>query len=261
MAGDAEQKAGPRQPDGRRPAQATTVRKAIAVGAIVVLLVGGASSLATARLTDRQVDLEEQQAQITQLASQVSQQEAQIAQLTSHGAEGADEVDRLNAEIAALKGQVFALEAEKLSLEEQLSQILNPAPGPPPTAHLTASWVGLYNGYSIATVVCVEIENTSESDVSISYSSSQFAAIDSNDFVYPLKAGSEAPGVRLETPLSSGQLSPGEKRRGELWYDVPLQAVLARLVWNAGLGATPEIIVALPAAGSYPNIGLPIRVC
>jgi septal ring factor EnvC (AmiA/AmiB activator) len=84
------------------------------------------------------VDLEEQQAQITQLASQVSQQEAQIAQLTSHGAEGADEVDRLNAAIAGLKGQVFALEAEKLGLEEQLSQILNPAPGTRPYSHRSA---------------------------------------------------------------------------------------------------------------------------
>jgi cell division protein FtsL len=273
MAGDAEQEAGPREPDDRPPAQVTTIRKAIIIGALAALLVGAASSLATARLTDRQSDLDKQQVGITQLASQVSEQKAKITQLDSQVSEqkariaqlvspaggGADEVDRLNAEIAALEDKVFALEAAKLTLEadkstlqEQLSQILNPPSGPTPTAHLTGNWVqravGRYSGLTDA-VVCAEIENTSDGDASIWYSSSQFHAIDGNNFVYPYP---QYPAVSLDTPLDNGQLSPGEKRRGELLFDVPVETVLTGLVWNTGFAETPEIAVDLPAAqGTY----------
>jgi hypothetical protein len=44
-----------------------------------------------------------------------------------------------------------------------------------------------------------------------------------------------------------GQLRPGEKRRGQLLYNVPVQARLTGLVWSAGFAGTPEITVDLPA--------------
>jgi len=266
MAGDAEQEVGPRQPHGKPKAQVTTIRKALIIGAFVALLVGAVSSLATARLTDRQSDLDEQRAQITQLASRVSQQEAQIAELTSQAGEGAGQVDRLNAEIAALNGQVLALEAEKASLEEQLSQILNPAPGPTPTAALTVNWVQPDCGTATdnngvvtyqdcrQNIVCVTIENTSESAIDIYYSYSQFSGIDGDNFVYPPRLPTPGYGIRLATPLTSGQLGPGEKGRGELLYDVQDQAphavvpsLFTRLVWNTGFGEAPEVVVDLPA--------------
>jgi len=227
MASGAEQEVGPGQPGGR-PAQVTTIRKAIVIGAVVALLVGGASSLATARLTDRQSDLDEQGAEITQLASRVGQQEGQIAQLAN---------------------QVDTLEAEKASREEQLSQILNPTPAPAPTALLSANWVARAFPESLYISVCVEIENTSTS-ASLAYAETQFSAVDRDNFVYPHNA--DYP-MRL-TPLGSGQLSPGQKARGELMFHVPVDAVLTRLVfvWNAGSGATfPEIAVDLPAALTF----------
>jgi cell division protein FtsB len=260
-----EQDVDPRPRTGAREAQVTTIRKAILGGALVALVVGGASSLATARLTDRQSDLDAQRAEITQLASQVSQQqaeiarsagrvsqqEAQIAELASRAGDGADEVDRLTAEIAAQQDRIYALEAEKASLEEQLSEILNPAPGPAPTALLTAHWVQRYGAGSAETAVCVEVENTSDGDVSISYSYSQFSAFDGANFAYPPRLHSPGYSIQLDTPLMSGQLSPGEKRRGELLYDVPELAVLTKLVWRAGFGEMPEIAIDLPAAGYY----------
>jgi hypothetical protein len=244
--GGVEQQGDRRQPRSGRPAQVTTIRKAILIGALVAL-VGGASSLATARLMDRQSDSAAQQAEIAQLTSQVSEQKAELAQLTSQAVEGADEVDRLAAAVAAQEQralaaevQVGALEAEKASLEEQLSEVLNPAPGPTPTALLTARWVmGTRD-----VVVCVEIENASDGDTSISYSYAQFSAIDLDDFVYPPRLHTPGYGIQLLTPLMSGELGPGEKRRGELLYAVPTQ-VLKKLVWNAGFGDTPEMAVDL----------------
>ncbi|HSL33734.1 MAG TPA: hypothetical protein VK871_08805, partial [Candidatus Limnocylindrales bacterium] len=72
-----------RQPAGKRQRRITTVRRAIIAGAVVAVLAGGAGSLATARLTDRQSDLESQGAEITGLTTEVSRQDARIAQLTS----------------------------------------------------------------------------------------------------------------------------------------------------------------------------------
>ena len=187
-------------------------------------------------------EVSRQDARIAQLTSQVGQLEAELAQ----PGEGTGTVDRLNAEIAALKERVATFEAEKADLEEQLAQALNPAPGPSPTALLTASWVHrLYPGET-ATVVCVEIENTSDGDSSIAYSYSEFSAVDGADFVYPPRL-SNPPSSWVAFPLMDGQLRPGEKRRGQLLYDVPAQALLTRLVWNAGFGATPETTVDLPA--------------
>jgi cell division protein FtsB len=244
MASDVEGEVDPTQPHDRRPAQVTTIRKAILIGALVALLVGGASSLATARLTDRQSDLDEQRAEITQLVTQVSQQEAQIARQASQAGEGPELVDRLNAQIAALEEQVQALEAEKTRLEQQLSQILNPATGPAPTALLTAIWVQRPFPYVRDYFVCVEIENTSDSDLSISYGSSQFSAVDGDNFAYPSRQVTPGYGPQY-TLLMGGQLTPGLKSRGMVWFDVPEQAVLTRLVWNAGFGETPEIAVDL----------------
>lgn len=265
MAGANEHESDPRRHLGSRGGQATSIRKAIAIGALVALLVGGASSLATARLMDRQSDLDEQRAEINELASRVSQQEAelalaasrtrqqeaQIAELASRAGDGADDVDRLTAEIVAQQERVNALEAEKASLEVQLSEIMNPAPGPAPTALLTAHWVQRYSVGSTATAVCVEVENTSAGDVSISYSYSQFSVRDGNNFVYPPRLHTPGYSIQLDTPLMSGQLSPGEKRRGELLYDVPEQSLITELVWAVGFGESPEIAVDLPAAGYY----------
>jgi cell division protein FtsB len=245
----------PWQPAGKRPRRMTTLRRAIIAAAVVALLAGGAGSLATARLTDRQSDLEGQRSEITGLTSEVSRQDARIAQLTSQvgqleaelaqPGEGTGTVDRLNAEIAASKELVATLEAEKADLEEQLAQVLNPAPGPAPTALLTASWVHRLYAGDTAAVVCIEIENTSDS-VNIAYSHTQFSAVDGADFAYPPRLPA-APSGWVAFPLMDGQLGPGEKRRGQLLYDVPAQALLTRLVWNAGFGATPEITVDLPA--------------
>jgi outer membrane murein-binding lipoprotein Lpp len=250
-AGGAEQEGAP-QLDGPRPPRVTTFRTAILIGAVVTLLAAGASSLVSARLADRQSDLDEQRVEIAQLTSQVSQQESQIAQLAREARDGEDEVDGLNAEIEALEQQVRVLEAERGSLEEQLSQILNPAPGPTPTARLTAIWVQPYylaSTGSAPTAVCIEIENTSASDVSIWYSYSQFSAMDADNFVFPPRLHTPGYSIQLQTPLMDGQLGPGEKRRGELLYDAPL--VITRLVWSAGFGETPEIAVDLPAVAQF----------
>lgn len=251
----------PSHAPGRRQQKVTTVRKAIIFGALAALLVGAMSSLATARLTDRQSDVDVQLAENTRLSSQVSQLdahiaaltsqmsqvEAQLAQSASQAGEGSAAVDRLNGEIATLKEQVGALQAAKAGLEAQLSQALNPAPGPTPTALLTAKWVHRFYPGDINAVVCVEIENTSDSDISISYAYSQFSALDGADFAYPPRLHTPGYGIHIATPLLNGQLGAGQKRRGALLFDVPAKYLLTRLVWNAGLGEAPEISVDLPA--------------
>jgi len=123
---------------------------------------------------------------------------------------------------------------------------------PAPAARLSVNWVQRYCGGCQETAVCVTIENTSDSGVSIPYSYSQFSAVDGDNFTYPPRLHTPGYSIQLKTPLMTGELGPGEKRKGELLYDVPPQAVLSRLVWNAGFGETPEIALDLPAAqGDY----------
>lgn len=255
QAGGVAQEVGADQPDNRRPARVTTIRKAIVIGVLAALVVGGASGLAAVRLTDRQSDLDE-------LASQVSQQEAQLAQLSSQADAGAAEADRLNAEIVALKGQVFTLEAERLSLEDQLSQYENPAPGPTPTAALTVNWIELANeGRAYGpnkrwVVLNVTIENTTDGEVDVFYSGSQFTAKDAQEFVYPaafppgpFNCGpiDHARGQLLAPALSGGSLGPGEKATGAMAFDLPAGGVvLTKLVWSAGQPGVAEIVVDLP---------------
>jgi hypothetical protein len=252
------------EPHGGRRAPVTAIQKAIVVGAIVVLA-GGAGSLVTARLTDRQPDLEEQlaantqltsqvrqnDARIAELASQVSQKDARIAELAGQAAKGTEGVDRLNAEIAALKEQVRALGAEKTGLQEQLQQILNPAPGPTPTGVIRANWLTRYGG-GTPTAICIEIENTSRGDASFSYSYSQISVTAGENFVYPPRLHTPGYSIQLSTPLLFGELRPGEKRRGELLYDIPVGVIPKTLVWKAEFGKAAGIAVKLPhVSGTY----------
>lgn len=122
----------------------------------------------------------------------------------------------------------------------------SPTPAPAPAGLLTVDWVARAYPGSYDISVCVVIENTSES-VSISYSEFQFSAIDGENFVYPFNASYP---MRL-SPLMSGQLSPGQKARGEVMFHVPPDVVLTGLVWNVGFEATPEISVGLPTALTF----------
>lgn len=244
------------QTEGRRPARVTTIRMVIVVGVLAALVAGGAGSVATARLTDRQSDLDD-------LASHVSDQAAQIAQLSSQAGEGAAEVDRLNAEIVLLNGKIFDLEATKLSLEDQLSHNLEPAPGPTATAALTVNWIEIategraYGPNKSWVVLNVTIENASEGEVDVFYSGSQFTAKDAQNFVLPaafpagpLSCGppEHARNQLLAPALSGGSLGPGEKASGDMAFDPPAGgAVLTKLVWNAGLPGLADIVVDLPS--------------
>ena len=234
--------------DTRQP-RVTTFRRAIVLGAIAVLVVGAGSSLATARLTDRQPDLEAQRAensalvnQVRQsearnaaLAGEVSQSEARIAELAgevgaletklaqsiSQAGEGTASVDRLTAEVATLKGQISTLEGQKARLEKQLSEVLNAGSGSAPSALLKAKWVRRYL-YGTPTAVCIEIANPADADANISYAYSQFSAVDGGRFVYPPRLHTPGYSIQIDTPLLFGDLNPGEKRRGQLLFDVPV---------------------------------------
>ena len=256
----------PMTPHRRRPPPVTTVSRAVAGGALAALLVGVASSLATARLTDRQPAIDAHRAEIAQLTSRVSEQEAEIARLTGEPVQGEDpgaggDDGQLNAEIADLRDQldavevqrdsfeeqVTALQGENASLDEQLQQMLNPDPGPLPTARMDVKSVRRSCIGCPEIIVCVELENTSTSDIDLYYSYSQFTPIDGDNFVYPPRFHTPGYGTQLAAPLMDGGLSPGEKRRGQLLYDVPEHVDLVRVVWNIGYGDPPEISFELPA--------------
>jgi len=226
MTPDAQQGGGSGKSDAKPQARVTTIRKAVIIGTLLALLIGGLSSFVTAQL------------------------------IGQPGGVNAD-IDRLNAEIAALEDlasaaleRVKALEAENASPNEQPTEVPNPTPGASPTALLTVNWVRNLNVNSEEIVVCVTIENTSDGDASVFYSDSQFSAYDGDDFVYP-------PVINpyfLSVPLLGGALRPGESRRGELPYVISPQAQpLVRLVWSTGFEGTPEIVVDLPPAGVYDN--------
>ena len=242
-------------------------------------MVGAGSSLATARLTDRRPDLDAQRAensalvsQVTQsearnaeLAGQVSQSEVRIAQLAgqvsalesrlaetiSQAGEGTASVDRLNAEIANLKSQITALEGDKARLQKQLSEVLNAGSDSTPSTLLKAKWVRRY-GYSTPTAVCIEIANPADADANISYAYSQFSAVDGGRFVYPPRLHTPGYSIQIDTPLLHGDLNPGEKRRGQLLFDVPEASVLTKLVWDMGIEGVPSVTVDLPPSrGPY----------
>ena len=256
----------PESPYRRRPPPVTTVSRAVVIGGLAALLVGVGSGLATALLTDRQPAIDAQRAEIAQLTSRVSEQDAEIARLTGETVEGGDpgaggDVDQLNAEIADLRDQLAAVEvqkdsfeeqvsvlqAENTSLDEQLQQVMNPDPGPVPTAFMDVKSVRRSCIGCAEIIVCVELENTSSSDVDLYYSYSQFTPIDGDNFVYPPRFHTPGYGTQLAVPLMDGGLSPGEKRRGQLLYDVPTHIDLVRVVWNIGFGDPPEISFDLPA--------------
>lgn len=268
MAGSAEDGGGQHQAQGGQQRRVTTIQKALIIGAVVVLLVSGASSLATARLTDRQSDLDDQQAEITQLASQVSQQEEQITQLEDLLGEGPVEVTALNSEIADLEQQLEVVQAEKASLEEQLTQFMNPDPGPAPTVELSVNWQqwavegNYFSRIRGWVLVRVTIENTSDDDAEVYYSGSQFLAKDDQQFVYPamFPAGpflcggiDDGRDTLLLPALTGGSLGPGERVAGDMAFDIPAGVVLTKLVWNAGIQGSPEIAVDLPSLQAAPE--------
>ena len=264
--------------DPRQP-RVTTFRRAIVLGAIAALVVGAGSSLATARLTDRRPDLDAQRAEnsalvsqvtqsdarnaelagevsqskvrIAQLAGQVSALETRLAQSISQTGEGTASVDRLNSEVATLKGQISALESQKARLEKQLSEVLKAGSGSAPSALLKAKWVRRYL-YRTPTAVCIEIANPADADANISYAYSQFTVVDGGRFVYPPRLHTPGYSIQIDTPLLYGDLNPGEKRRGQLLFDVPVESVLTKLVWDAGIVGLPSVTVDLPASrGPY----------
>lgn len=239
---------------------------------------GAGSSLATARLTDRQPDLEAQRAENAQLVSQmsesearnaalageVSQSEARIARLAgqvkaletrlaesiSQAGEGTASVDRLNAELATLKERISTLEGEKARLQKQLSEVLNAGSKSATSTLLKAKWVRRY-GYGTPTAVCIEIANSADADANISYAFSQFTAVDGGRFVYPPRLHTPGYSIQIDTPLLYGDLNPGEKRRGQLLFDVPVDTGLTKLVWDMGEGM-PSVTIDLPASrGPY----------
>jgi outer membrane murein-binding lipoprotein Lpp len=267
------------EPLGIRQPRVTTFRRAIVAGAIAVLVVGAGSSLATARLTDRQPDLEatraehsglvsqvrqtearnaelagavsQSEARIAQLAGQVSALETRLAQSISQAGEGTASVDRLNAEVATLKGQISALESEKARLEKQLSEVLKAGSNSAPSELLKAKWVRRF-GYGTPTAVCIEIANSADADANISYAFSQFTAVDGGRFVYPPRLHTPGYSIQIDTPLLHGDLNPGEKRRGQLLFDVPVDSALTKLVWDIGIEGVPSVTVDLPASrGPY----------
>lgn len=206
---------------------------------------------------------------ITQLASQVAQQEAQIVQLEDLLGEGPVEVVALNSEIADLEQQLEVVQADKATLEQQLSQFMNPDPGPTPTVELTANWQQwAVEGNHFMRVrgwvlVKVTVENTSQDEVDVYYSGSQFLAKDDQQFVYPamFPAGpfwcggiDDGRDTLLLPALSGGSLGPGEKVSGDMAFDIPAGVVLTKLVWNAGIQGSPEIVVDLPSLQAAPEL-------
>ncbi len=257
--------------DVRRP-RVTTLRRAIVLGAIAALVVGAGSSLATARLTDGRPDLDAQRAEngalvsqrtqsearnaelagevsqskvrIAQLAGQVSALETRLARSMIQAREGTVSVDRLTAEVETLKGQ-------KARLEKQLSEALNAGSPSATSTLLKAKWVRRY-GYDVPTAVCIEIANPADAEANISYAYSQFTVVDGGRFVYPPRLHTPGYSIQIDTPLLYGDLNPGEKRRGQLLFDVPVESVLTKLVWDMGIEGLPSVTVDLPASrGPY----------
>lgn len=265
-------------PRSRQP-RVTTFRKSVVLAAFVALVVGAGSSLATARLTDLRPDLEAERAEnvllvsrasqakarvveltgevgqsetrIAQLRGQVSALEARLAESASQAGEGTAAIDQLNAQVATLQGQISALEGDKARLEKQLSEVLNAGSDSAPSALLKAKWVRRYV-WSTPTAVCIEIANPADADANISYAYSQFTVVDGSRFVYPPRLHTPGYSIQIDTPLLYGDLNPGEKRRGQLLFDVPVESVLTKLVWDMGIEDLPSVTVDLPAArGPY----------
>jgi uncharacterized protein DUF4352 len=243
------------RPPGPRPATGeVTVRRAIIIGTLFALLVGGVSSLATAQLAgqppDQSADLNRLNAEIDALKAAASAAEVAAASLEARASAAELEAANLGVRASAAEEQVATLESENASLQEQLSQLVNPPSGPSPTADLTVNWMRNLTPSSEEVVVCVTIENTSDNGASLFYSEFQFSALDAGSFVYPPVVNPSF----LSVPLMSGELRPGESRRGELPYVISPQAQpLVRLVWHTGYEETPEIALDLPKAGVYDN--------
>jgi hypothetical protein len=240
-----------------------TPNRVVVIAVAAALVAGAVAGLAIGRLTAGQAsaqggntsgqDVEAMRTEIEQLTSEAEEREAEVDRLTADADGHAEEVtglttelserdaevDEMTEEIAALEGQLEALEAEKVTLQEQLDQVINPPLGPSPTAELRVSWVRREN-FEDEVVACVQIKNTSTTDLDFYYSYAQFSAFDGDNSVYPpvsLYAG------QIDFPMADGQLGPGEARRGKLLYEVPSGSRLTRLLWTTGFEDTPEISV------------------
>jgi hypothetical protein len=229
------------------PRRATNTQKTVIIAVIAAVLGSAISGVVTARLTDRQSALTEREAQIDELRAQASQRDAEFARLTADAADAEDAAEQMTARIATLEeasaasmSQIETLQVEKAALEEQLNQILNPPAGPVPTASLTALWVRYMSDRS--RMVCVEIENTSDADTDIYYSYAQFTARNLDGFVFPPELY-PANYASLQL-LGSGDLAPGDKRRGTLFFSESRRVTW--LVWESGLGETGEETFRLP---------------
>ena len=233
-----------------------TTRRTILIAAVVAIVAAGIASGATAQLTSNADAGNDQGAQLAELRAQASAQSsahaAALDELQATASEHADTIEALTAEVAALEEQSAAdaarreeIQAEKVALEDQLNQLLNPPAGPIPTATVNALWNRRDSGRA-AVVVCVELTNTSDADADLYYSYAQFSGVDLEDFVYPSRLHTPGYGIELQTPVRDGTIGPGERRRGELLFEVPTGHRLIRLTWADGATQPPEITIALP---------------
>ena len=112
------------------------------------------------------------------------------------------------------------------------------------------NWVRFVIPEQPSTVVCVTIESASADNATVFDAESQFSASDGDGFVYPIVVDPHF----VTVPLQSGELGPGESRRGQLPFNVPPSSwPLTKLTWQPGSGETPEIAVDLPPPSSWTN--------
>jgi hypothetical protein len=222
---------------------------------VVAVIAAAIASGATAQLTGNQAAVNDLQARLGELQAQASAQASVYAvavdELQTTASAQAATIDGLTAEMTALEEQSAAdatrleeIQAEKAALEEQLDQLLNPPAGPIPTATVEAFWMRRYGTTSVA--VCVELANTTDADVDLYYSYAQFSGADAKGFVYPSRLHTPGYGIELTTPVRDGTMGPGERRRGELLFEVPTDERMTRLVWASGATEPPEITINLP---------------
>ena len=225
-------------------------QRSILIAVAVAIVAAAIASGVTAQVTSNQGALEDRDNQLAELRAQASAHAATVGELRAAASDQAAVIDGLNAQVTALTeraeadaAQMEQIQAEKLALQEQVDQLLNPPLGPAPTATLKAFWVRRVSSFVAA---CVELTNTSDADIDLYFSSGQFSAVDRDAFVYPSLFVGPGYGINLTTPLRDGSLGPGERRRGELEFEVLVGHPLTELTWENGATSPPAITIDLP---------------
>ena len=130
--------------------------------------------------------------------------------------------------------------------------ILEPTPTPTPASRAILTADSAFNAVAapvppsrVVLVADITIENTGGTE--LSYSTSQFRAIDSEGFTHssePPVFGTGVPRSYLMPPLFDGILRAGEKVKAQISFDVAAGTQLAQLIWSPpGL---PEIAIEAP---------------